>query len=350
MAAAVGRYEVGRDPDVEKRWPSWRYISGPNPRDAHAALDGRVFRKSDPVWKRIYPPWEFNCNCDVEDCDDAPETARPEEYPAPPDSGFKFDPSDAFGSYDLASVQDPAVRAIAEERAAEKIGKMRQSPEKGEAARIPLVRHPEFKNFEVPETRKAKAEFDAAMSAVGDVWKRDKTKGIPVSFFVPSENKDDDRYDGYVRVEGGRIAEVKIFGGKGRAHPGLTLLHETGHVIDRVFCGGRSPEIASARAELLAELKATPEYAELVKMRDRLLAEPKKTKSERKNLNWLREQLDDGELLARCYAQTVAKKSGGLLLEELENEAILNSKSFFSTENRAIGEKLDNLLSLAGLK
>ena len=56
MGAAVGRYEVSRDPDIEERWPAWRYITGPNPRPAHAALNGRVFRKDDPIWQRIFPP------------------------------------------------------------------------------------------------------------------------------------------------------------------------------------------------------------------------------------------------------------------------------------------------------
>lgn len=118
MAAGVGRYQVSRDPAIEERWPCWRYITGPNPRDAHAALDGKVFLKSDPVWHRIYPPWEFNCNCDVEDAelpekgaDRISEDAIPES-----DSGFRFDPADAFGRYDLSRITDPSVRfAIAED-------------------------------------------------------------------------------------------------------------------------------------------------------------------------------------------------------------------------------------------
>ena len=40
------------------------------------AWTARVFLKSDPVWHRIYPPWEFNCNCDVEGCGTAGKGRR----------------------------------------------------------------------------------------------------------------------------------------------------------------------------------------------------------------------------------------------------------------------------------
>ena len=104
MAAGVGRYQVSRDPDIEERWPCWRYITGSNPRDAHAALDGKVFLKSDPVWHRIYPPWEFNCNCDVEDAELPDGGAEKIEAKAVPesDSGFRFDPAEAFNTFDAS--------------------------------------------------------------------------------------------------------------------------------------------------------------------------------------------------------------------------------------------------------
>ena len=110
MAAGVGRYKVSRDPDIEERWPCWRYITGSNPRDAHAALDGKVFLKSDPVWHRIYPPWEFNCNCDVEDAELPEGGAEKIEAKAVPesDSGFRFDPAEAFRKIDLSLLDDQA--------------------------------------------------------------------------------------------------------------------------------------------------------------------------------------------------------------------------------------------------
>ena len=69
MAYAVGQREVSMDPDILERWPYFRYITGPNPRDEHAALDGLVLRKDDPFWATHTPPWDYNCNCVLEDCD-----------------------------------------------------------------------------------------------------------------------------------------------------------------------------------------------------------------------------------------------------------------------------------------
>ena len=104
MAVAVGKYAQDRDPAVEERFPSWKYHCGRNPRDSHKALDGKVFRKNDPIWRKIFPPWEFNCNCWVENCDEDPlpesqsKKLTPQE---PPESGFEFDPSEAFEDYRL---------------------------------------------------------------------------------------------------------------------------------------------------------------------------------------------------------------------------------------------------------
>lgn len=112
MAQGLGRYQVSRDPEIEERWPCWRYITGPNPRDTHLALDGMVFLKSDPVWRKIYPPWEFNCNCDVEDVE-MPEGGADslEGYEVPePASGYSFDPEEAFRAADFGLIADEALR------------------------------------------------------------------------------------------------------------------------------------------------------------------------------------------------------------------------------------------------
>jgi SPP1 gp7 family putative phage head morphogenesis protein len=74
MADAVGQWEVSMDADIKERWPYFRYITGPNPRPEHAALDGLVLSKDDPFWHTHTPPWDYNCNCTIEDCDE--EEAR----------------------------------------------------------------------------------------------------------------------------------------------------------------------------------------------------------------------------------------------------------------------------------
>lgn len=107
MAVSVGKYAQDRDPAVEERFPCWKYHAGRNPRDAHRDLDGKVFRKNDPIWQKIFPPWEFNCNCWVENSDEEPENESVSAAlaPPPPASGFEFDPADAFEDFRLDKYQ-----------------------------------------------------------------------------------------------------------------------------------------------------------------------------------------------------------------------------------------------------
>lgn len=135
MAAGVGRYQVARDPDIEERWPSWRYIAGYNPRHTHAVHDGKVYLKSDPFWASHYPPWDFGCNCDVEDSDESPITA-PKDDGKPPESGFAFNPADAFGRFDLSTVTDADARFKIREDAEIEFGSQVEFEENGTTVKI----------------------------------------------------------------------------------------------------------------------------------------------------------------------------------------------------------------------
>ena len=125
MAAAVGQYEAGMDSDIKERFPCWRYIASTaiNPRDSHAKYSGMVFSKDDPIWHKIFPPWDFNCKCSVEDCDDepiAPEQSKKLIPQGEVESGFAFDPAHAFEEFDIASLQ-PMSRKMIIDQAAEAV-------------------------------------------------------------------------------------------------------------------------------------------------------------------------------------------------------------------------------------
>ena len=48
-------------------FPFWQYRSTGDGkvRDSHAALDGLVLPADDPFWEDHFPPWQYNCRCQV---------------------------------------------------------------------------------------------------------------------------------------------------------------------------------------------------------------------------------------------------------------------------------------------
>lgn len=64
----AGRYRQMSEPAVLAYRPWWRYrhSGAEHPRKYHLALDGKVFRATDPIWKVIFPPNGWGCGCDVE--------------------------------------------------------------------------------------------------------------------------------------------------------------------------------------------------------------------------------------------------------------------------------------------
>lgn len=116
MAAAVGQYQAGMDPDMLEAFPYWRYISRNDEmvRDDHARYNGKVYSKLDPIWRRIFPPRDFRCRCRIEQLEE--EEARSVgisvggKLPPLPESGFAFDPAHAFESFDLSDIHDDKLR------------------------------------------------------------------------------------------------------------------------------------------------------------------------------------------------------------------------------------------------
>lgn len=62
---AAGRHDQQFDPDVMKLQPYLQYLHSDSraPRPDHLALDGKVFRKDDPIVNSIYGPRGFGCGC-----------------------------------------------------------------------------------------------------------------------------------------------------------------------------------------------------------------------------------------------------------------------------------------------
>jgi SPP1 gp7 family putative phage head morphogenesis protein len=64
-AYMAGRYEAQvANADAE---PYWQYIAilDDRTRPGHAAMNGRVYKWNDAIWKKVYPPCGYNCRCRV---------------------------------------------------------------------------------------------------------------------------------------------------------------------------------------------------------------------------------------------------------------------------------------------
>lgn len=122
MAKAVGVYERMYSPGNLEAFPYVIYhasVRSKVPRSEHKKHDGKIFRKDDPWLRTHWPPSEFNCTCELEECSAKRAGKMPEaiQKPTPPDkvrvesrSGFEFDPAHAFERFDLSSLQ-PISRA-----------------------------------------------------------------------------------------------------------------------------------------------------------------------------------------------------------------------------------------------
>lgn len=122
MAKAVGVYERMYSPGNLEAFPYVIYhasVRSKVPRSEHKKHDGKIFRKDDPWLRTHWPPSEFNCTCELEECSAKRAGKTPEliQKPTPPDkvtvdsrSGYSFDPAHAFERFDLSSLQ-PVSRA-----------------------------------------------------------------------------------------------------------------------------------------------------------------------------------------------------------------------------------------------
>lgn len=99
----LGSYSHGRwvqmtAPEVLEARPFWEYRTAGDSRvrPSHAAMQGKVYPASDPIWNTWYPPNGFRCRCAVfsmtkADGERGVSASRPDDLP---DEGFRSSPRD----------------------------------------------------------------------------------------------------------------------------------------------------------------------------------------------------------------------------------------------------------------
>lgn len=73
-ARTAKQFSEFNEPDRKELFPclKWLPSRAANPRITHTKFYDRIWRKDDPFWNNNAPGTEWNCMCDVEECDDQP--------------------------------------------------------------------------------------------------------------------------------------------------------------------------------------------------------------------------------------------------------------------------------------
>jgi len=305
MAAAVGQYEVERDPDIMAAYPYWQYHinwtgTSEQNRDEHRKYDGAIFAKTDPIWRSLYPPSKFNCHCGVESITSAEAKQRGGVWASngvkiPKDpSGFEFDPETAFKSVDPNLIDNPDWRDKSVS-ALQKEFPVKPDQSVGTAVSDALDVRVNDKTL--------RAEVDEAINAINSVHGDGKLTPTPVIGRSPGK----DALGAYMfyldRVAGIVKPEIRILATGD--YPALTTAHEIGHMLDFDALGSKGISAAATgdipeMAEWRSAVKNTDAYRQLLTIKGKHAAYLRKPE----------------ELFARSYAQYIAVKSKSEILKK----------------------------------
>lgn len=111
----AGHYQAMASAPTLKYW-QYDAVGDSSTRHEHAAMDGRVFEASDPIWDTWYPPNGFNCRCTVRAMGEAELRARGLEV----DTGRAYEtifPDPGFGTNPGKSWQSTLATRAAESKA-----------------------------------------------------------------------------------------------------------------------------------------------------------------------------------------------------------------------------------------
>ena len=180
-------------------------------------------------------------------------------------------------------------------------------------------------------TTKGKEQWDIVPEEVKKILEHEKVRGIPKHFML----KTDDTQHGFILTDGsGRVIFFNV--AHNSKHAALTAVHETGHVIDKLFMTKKQ------RDKILEIIKESEEYKSLVSKRDFLVKRNYLGRSEKKMLGDFNNALENDELIARAYVQNILKNKKGILLEQFKEDAILHGTDRYFI---SVQDKLNNTFS-----
>ena len=178
MAAAVGQYEHMYSPSNKKVFPYVIYrasVGSHKPRPEHQKYDGHIFSKDDPWLKSHWPPWDFGCHCQLENCTEKKANKTPDLIHDPeevsndaPKSGYSFDPSHAMGEFDLTSIKTPEQR-----------GSIREDSEIEYGSQISFPNNPDQEDFKAKFEAKNFHTFKEEKLKPASEWRNESLPAVP---------------------------------------------------------------------------------------------------------------------------------------------------------------------------
>ena len=179
MARAVGQYEAMHRPANLQMFPYVIYrasVGSKHPRGSHSQFDGKIIAKDDPWLKTHWPPWEFGCNCDLQNCTAKKAAGLPgltdEDRKVASQGGFEFDPSTAFEEFDCSVIQRAGM-----------MGKVR------EEAEIEFGSQISFKNGKASFEDKGFHTFEDEGRGSALLWKNENLPQAPGEYSVEKAKK-----------------------------------------------------------------------------------------------------------------------------------------------------------------
>ena len=412
-AREFGRWKQGQDPDILQEWPAYRFIRATDvatPRKLHEEYEFAVRLKSDlPFWLRMndpliggfgvpWGPWGFNSGMDVEEVDRAESDSlgltQPTDIIRPIEQAWNDHLEASAASLDPAQIAwiksklGPRVRVQGDRVILVPVGAKPTPPPSPSPAKKPAVAPkpaqkpapippPAIRPTQVPVppplptpaptappvTPTIPVSKAIALPARGQLVKAlrsalDAIDSVHSDGTLPTVPVRTIRMDalGRLRAAVSRLGGAVIFRSidihPSGGWPGLTIIHEIGHLLDMtaltVLMPGRgrfASAYSPAMKGIMDLIKQSSAYQTLLATRD--VHAKQRDRDGVKHFNYL---VLGHELWARAYAQYVAERSGdSTLLSGLSSARAATPGRQWETEDfRPIKEAIDTLFKAKG--
>jgi hypothetical protein len=326
QADDYGYYRQGMDSDVLNEFPAQRFIrvmDVKEPRQSHQRFEDQVYLKTDPIWALEinkdfglpFGPWGWGCGHDVEDVDrreaedmgllepgERLQKSKPYDFNRGLEASIKNMDEDlvskllaAFGN--KIKVEGDTMRWTGSEPPVEVQAETARSSPVSDALTVKV-------------SGGLKDQVNAGIAAIDAVHDDGTLPAIPVVSTRQS-------YLGFMqfnRTVDGLAASTIAVRNTGQ-WPALTMVHETGHLLDLEAIGTKGQfSTLAGDAEMKQFLAAADQTAAIQGLRDKL---NRVTSMETRRA--IRYYLKPEEIWARAYAQYVSEQSGSpILLRQLD--------------------------------